>query len=85
MVDGKPGATAATLGVDDVDLSSNLGVAVQAGVDVALGDSGFGISLDAKKYWVSTTAKFYSAGTNVLESKHRLDPWVLSGGVSYRF
>lgn len=85
MLDGKPGVTAATLGVDDVDLSSNLGVAVQAGVDVPLGDSGFGLSLDAKKYWVSTTAKFFDGGVNVLETKHRLDPWVLSGGVSYRF
>ena len=85
MLDGKPGATAQTLGVDDVDMSSNLGVAVQGGVDIALGDSGFGLTLDAKKYWVSTTAKFYSAGTNVLETKHKLDPWVLSGGVSYRF
>ncbi|MBS0476277.1 MAG: OmpW family protein, partial [Proteobacteria bacterium] len=85
MLDGKPGATARTLGVDDVDMSSNLGAAVQAGVDVPLGDSGFGLTLDAKKYWVSTTAKFYSAGTEVLETKHKLDPWVLSGGVSYRF
>lgn len=85
MLDGKPGVTAATLGVDDVDLSSNLGVAVQAGVDIPLGDSGFGLSLDAKKYWVSTTAKFFDGGVNILESKHKLDPWVVSGGVSYRF
>ncbi len=85
MLDAKPGATAALLTVDDVDMSSNLGVAVQAGVDVPLGNSGFGLTLDAKKYWVSTTAKFYSAGTEVLSTKHKLDPWVLSGGVSYRF
>ncbi|MGE4306747.1 MAG: OmpW family outer membrane protein [Novosphingobium sp.] len=31
------------------------------------------------------TAKFYAAGTKVLETKHDLDPWVLSAGVSYRF
>lgn len=87
MTDAKPGATVAgaPFNVDDVDLSSNLGVAVQAGVDIPLGDSGFGLSLDAKKYWVSTTAKFYVNGTNVLETKHKLDPWVLSGGVAYRF
>ncbi|MDE2436033.1 MAG: OmpW family protein [Sphingomonadales bacterium] len=85
MLDSKPGATAAAAGVDSVHLSSNLGAAVQAGVDVPLGKTGFGLTLDAKKYWVSTTAKFYAAGTEVLETKHKLDPWVLSGGVSYRF
>ena len=87
MLDAKPGATVAgaPFNVDDVDMSSNVGAVVQAGVDVPLGESGFGISLDAKKYWISTTAKFYVAGVNVLESKHKLDPWVISGGVAYRF
>lgn len=85
MLDSKPGATASALGVTDVNLTSNVGVAAQAGVDVPLGDSGFGISLDAKKYWIGTTAKFYAGTTEVLETKHKLDPWVVSGGVSYRF
>ena len=26
-----------------------------------------------------------AAGTEVLATRHKLDPWVLSGGVSYRF
>ncbi|MFM5885226.1 MAG: OmpW/AlkL family protein [Novosphingobium sp.] len=85
VLDSKPGATATALGVTEAKLTSNAGVAVQAGVDVALGDSGFGLTLDAKKYWVPTTAKFYAGATEVLESKHKLDPWVVSGGVSYRF
>lgn len=85
MLDSNPGATAATFSTR-TKLSSELGVAVQAGVDVPLGDSGFGISLDAKKYWVKTTARWYNAaGTEVLATEHKLDPWVLSGGVSYRF
>ncbi|MEQ1541744.1 MAG: OmpW family protein [Novosphingobium sp.] len=85
MLDSKPGVTATALGVTRAKLSTEIGVAVQAGVDVPLGDSGFGITLDAKKYWINTTAKFYAGTTNVLETKHKLDPWVLSGGVSYRF
>ncbi len=85
MLDSKPGATAAALGVTKVRLSSEVGAVVQAGVDLPLGDSGFGISVDAKKYWVSTNAKFYAGTTNVLETRHKLDPWVISGGVSYRF
>ncbi|HOB13877.1 MAG TPA: OmpW family outer membrane protein [Novosphingobium sp.] len=84
MLDAKPDTTTTGLGVDDVDLSSNVGVAIQGGVDIAMGE-GMGLSLDAKKYWVSTTAKFYAAGTNVLETKHKLDPWVVSGGIYFRF
>ncbi len=84
MLDAKPDTTAVALGANDVDLSSNVGVAVQAGVDIKMGE-GMGLSLDAKKYWVGTTAKFYAGSTNVLETKHKLDPWVLSGGVYFRF
>lgn len=84
MLDGKPDVDSADLGVTDVDMSSNVGVVVQAGVDVAMGQ-GMGLSLDAKKYWVGTTAKFYAGSTNVLETKHKLDPWVVSGGVYFRF
>lgn len=82
----KPGATARTLGVDKVNLSNELGVAVQAGVDVPLGDGGMGISLDAKKYWIGTTATFKNAaGTTGLQTEHKLDPWLVSGGVYFRF
>jgi len=84
MLDAKPDTTAAALGATDVDLSSNVGVAVQGGVDIAV-SPGMGLSLDAKKYWVGTTAKFYAGSTNVLETKHKLDPWVVSGGVYFRF
>lgn len=84
MLDAKPDTTTAGLGVTDVDLSSNLGVAVQGGVDIAV-SPGMGLSLDAKKYWVNTTAKFYAGSTNVLETRHKIDPWVVSGGIYFRF
>lgn len=85
VFDEKPGSTARALGVDKVKMSNSFGVALQGGVDVALGDSGFGLSLDAKKYFMKPTAKFYADDVKVLETKHNLDPWVLSAGVSYRF
>lgn len=85
VFDEKPGSTARALGVDKVKMSNSVGAALQAGVDIALGDNGFGLSLDAKKYFMKPTAKFYVDGTKVLETKHDLDPWVLSAGVSYRF
>lgn len=65
-------------------LSSELGVAVQAGADIALGN-GYSMSLDAKKYWVRTDATFYTATGVGLQTRHKLDPWVLSAGVAYRF
>lgn len=85
VFDEKPGATAKALGIDKVKMSNQLGVAVQGGVDIALGDQGFGLSLDAKKYWMKPTASFYEDGTLALKTRHDLDPWVLSAGVSYRF
>lgn len=85
VFDEKPGATAAALGIDKVKMSNSLGVALQGGVDIALGDKGFGLSLDAKKYFMKPTAKFYDGGALALETKHKLDPWVLSAGVTYRF
>lgn len=82
----KPGATARALGTDKMKLSNELGVVVQGGVDVPLGDSGMGISLDAKKYWIGTTATFQdAAGAATLATKLKLDPWVVSGGVYFRF
>jgi outer membrane protein len=67
-------------------LNDKVGAVLQAGVDVPLGDKGFGLSLDAKRYFVTTTAHWYdAAGTEQLATRHKLDPWVLSAGVSYRF
>jgi outer membrane protein len=85
VFDEKPGATAQALGIDRVKMSNKLGVVAQGGVDIALGDQGFGLSLDAKKYWMKPTASFYESGTLALKTRHNLDPWVLSAGVSYRF
>lgn len=65
-------------------LTSELGVAVQGGVDIALGH-GYGLALDAKKYWVGTDATVYAGSTKALVTRNKLNPWVLSVGVSYRF
>lgn len=83
--DEKPGATTVGLGVDDFNLSNELGFALQAGIDVPLGDQGLAVSLDAKRYFIDTNATWSVAGTPVIETTHKLDPWVLSAGVAYRF
>lgn len=82
----KPGADTQALGGTDVKFNNRFGAALQAGFDVAVNDSGFGISVDAKRYFLRTNFHVYdAAGTEVLRSKHKLDPWVFSGGVYYRF
>lgn len=79
------GADAAALGATDVDLSDELGFVLQAGVDVPLNDRGLGLSVDAKRYFVGTTATFNAGDTVALQSEHALDPWVVSAGLAYRF
>lgn len=81
----KPGASVTPLGVTKVKMSNEVGFALQAGIDIPVGDKGLGISLDAKKYFMDTAAHFYAGNTEVLSTKHSLDPWVLSAGIAYRF
>lgn len=81
----KPGAATIPLGVTDTDLSDEFGFVLQAGVDVPVGEDGFGVTLDAKRYFIGTTARWYAGNTLAIETEHNLDPWVLSAGVSYRF
>lgn len=85
VIDEKPGSTARALGVTKVKMSNSMAVALQAGFDMPLNDSGMGLSVDAKKYFVKPTAKFYAGNTLALETKHKLDPWVISAGVTWRF
>lgn len=84
-LDVDPGAAVVPLGVTRTDLSDEFGLVLQAGVDVPIGDNGFGITFDAKRYFIDTTAQWFAGDTLVIETIHDLDPWVLSAGVSYRF
>lgn len=86
FIDEKPSAAAQTaLAITRTKLDDSIGLAVQAGFDMPINDKGMGISVDAKKYFMDTKAHFYQAGGEVLRTKHSLDPWVLSAGLSYRF
>ena len=84
-LDVDPGAAVVPLGVTKTDLSDEFGFVLQAGVDVPVGDKGFGFTLDAKRYFIGTTAQWFAGDDLVIETEHDLDPWVLSAGVSYRF
>lgn len=84
-VSDKPGAATIPLGVTDFSLSDELGLALQAGVDVPLNDKGMALSIDAKKYFIDTTARWYAGDTLAIETEHKLDPWVLSAGLAFSF
>lgn len=81
VLDSKPGPGAAAIGATRTKLSSRFGAAVQAGADIPIGNKGLGLSLDVKKHFVSTTARFWAGNTEVLVTRHRLNPWLLSSGV----
>jgi outer membrane protein len=86
FIDEKPGNTARALGATEQRMNDHFGVALQAGVDIPVNDSGMSVSLDAKRYFLRTTARWFNAaGTEVLQTRHRIDPWVLSAGIAFRF
>ncbi len=83
-INDEPGADTIPLGVTRQSLSNELGFALQAGVDIPVGESML-VSLDAKRYFIDTTARWYAGNTTVIQTEHALDPWVLSAGVGFRF
>lgn len=84
-VGDKPGAATLPLGVTETNLSNEFGVALQAGFDVPVNDKGLGISVDVKRYFIDTTARWFVGNTLAIETEHKLDPWVISAGLAYRF
>jgi outer membrane protein len=86
-INEKQGATLNTLNPGgSLNLDNKVGLALQVGFDMAVNDSGLGISVDAKKYFMDTKLHVRNAaGAEVLTTKHSLDPWVVSAGLTYRF
>lgn len=85
FINEKPGATARALGATSQKINDTVGFAMQAGVDVPVNDKGLFVSLDAKRYIMRPLASWSAGGVEVLRTRHRLDPWVVSAGVGLRF
>lgn len=86
FISEKSGATTKALGLPRQRLDDKVGVMLQAGLDMPIGGQGFGVSVDAKRYFLRPSAHWFDAtGAEVIATRHKLDPWVLSAGVSYRF
>ena len=85
FIDEKPGATTRTLGATRQKMGDTLGAALQAGIDIPVNDRGLALSFDAKRYFMRPTATWYAGSTEVLKTRHKLDPWLISAGVAFRF
>lgn len=86
FIDEQPGTALVALGADRLQLNDKVGVALQAGFDLAINDSGLGLSVDAKRYFLRTDASWTDAtGAELLRTRHEIDPWVISAGLAYRF
>lgn len=85
FIDEQPGPAAAALGATRQKMGDSLGLALQAGLDVPVNDRGLAVTFDAKRYFVRSTARWFSGTSEVLRTRHKLDPWVLSAGLSFRF
>lgn len=85
FIDEKPGATAVALGATRQKMNDTFGAALQAGIDVPVRANGLALTLDAKRYFLRPTARWFAGTTEVLRTKHKLDPWVVSAGVAFRF
>jgi outer membrane protein len=63
-----------------VDYSDSVGTAFQVGADIPMGGSWYA-NVDAKKVFISTTAKFSSG----VRADVDIDPLILGAGVGYHF
>lgn len=85
FIDEKPGATAVALGATRQKMDDSLGMAFQAGVDVPVNAKGLAVTFDAKRHIMRSTARWFTGPTEVLRTRHKLDPWVVSAGLAFRF
>lgn len=85
FINEKPGATTRALGATRQKMNDTLGVALQAGIDIPVNDKGLSVTFDAKRYFLRPTARWFAGATEVLRTEHKLDPWVISTGLGFRF
>ena len=65
-----------------ISFSNNFGWALQAGVDVPVGDGPYFLNFDVKKLFLSTTMK---AAGGTVRAEANLDPWIVGAGLGIRF
>ena len=68
-------------GFTDLNVDGGFGAAAQVGFDYWLDDH-WGLNFDAKKIWLDVDA---TLNNGTIRADVDLDPWVVGGGISYRF
>jgi len=66
----------------NISFANNFGWALQAGVDIPVGNGPYFLNLDVKKLFLSTTIK---AASGAVRASANLDPWLVGAGVGIRF
>ena len=66
----------------DVSYENNFGWALQAGVDVPMGDGPYFLNFDVKKIFLTTEMK---ADGGIIQAHAALNPWLIGAGVGVRF
>lgn len=74
-VNNAPGVT--------VDFENSFGWALQAGLDIMI-DQHWGVNFDVKKLFLNTDVTVTTA-TGVVNADVDIDPWIVGGGIVYRF
>lgn len=69
-------------GLPNLDLKNNFGWALQAGVDMPVGDGPYFLNLDIKKLFLHTRA---TAAAGAVRASVDLDPWLVGAGIGTRF
>ncbi len=75
------------IGAGSVNIKDAIGITLQAGLDVAIGN-GWYLNADVKKTWLDTTATWRNVaavGGNDIVAKVDIDPLIISAGLGYRF
>lgn len=85
FIDEKSGSTTKAMGASRLKVNDTLGAAFQAGIDVPLNAKGLTFSLDTKRYIMRPAATWYAGDNMVLKNRQRLDPWLISAGLGFRF
>ncbi|MCL2716886.1 MAG: outer membrane beta-barrel protein [Alphaproteobacteria bacterium] len=87
-----PATSPAAASVTSLRIKDSVGAVAQLGFDYMI-DRHWGINIDAKKVWMrpdySATADILAGGTvlqhQLISGSAHIDPWILGGGVTYRF
>ncbi|MFG1429934.1 OmpW family protein [Xanthobacter sp. V2C-8] len=69
---------------DSINVQDSWGLALQAGFDWMF-DKHWGINVDVKKLYLKPDFTLNTAGGAILSGTADLNPWLIGGGVTYRF